>query len=140
MRLQRDTWGVEALPIMLLLGTVLGACTLGIGIRCLTNAQRLSELQQAVDGFNTLVERARIVCAGSEGNIQQIELDLPTGRIIVEGKLLQLMVDGEVRRSEVLPLPVLVDGHETREIVNGRYAIELQRDSRGEYFLELRGL
>ena len=140
MRLQRDSGGIETLPMVLLLGTVLGACTLGIGIRCLTNVQGLSELQQAVDGFNAFVERARIVCAGGEGNIQQIELDLPTGKIIVEGMLLQLVVGNEVRRSEVLPLSVLVDGHGTQEIVNGRYAIELQRNSRGEYFLELRGV
>jgi len=138
--LRRDSGGIETLPIVLLLGTVLGACTLGIGVRCLAGVQRLSELQQAVDDFNAFVERARIVCAGGEGNIQQIELDLPTGRAIVEGRLLQLMVGNEIRRSEVLPLPVLVDGNEAWEIANGRYAIELQRNSRGEYFLELRGL
>jgi len=136
--LHRDARGIETLPIVLLLGTVLGACTLGIGIRCLGNVQGLSELQQAVDGFNAFVERARIVCAGGEGNIQQIELDLPTGRAIVEGRLLQLVVGNEIRRSEVLPLPVLVDCHEAQEILNGRYEIELQRNSRGEYFLELR--
>jgi len=138
--LQRDARGIETLPMVLLLGTVLGACTLGIGIRCLANVQRLSELQQAVDGFNNFAERARIVCAGGEGNIQQIELDLPTGKIVVEGKLLQLVVRNEIRRSEVLPLPVLVDGNEAQEIINGRYAIELQRNSRGEYFLELLGV
>lgn len=126
--------------MVLLLGTVLGACILGIGIRCLANAQELSRLQQAVDGFNAFVERARMVCAGGEGNIQQIELDLSTGRIIIEGRLLQLVVGDEVRRSEVLPLPVLVDGHEAREIVSGRYTIELQHNSRGEHFLELRGV
>jgi hypothetical protein len=123
---------------MLLLGTVLGACTLGIGIRCLASAQKLSGMQRAIDSFNALMERARIVCAGGEGNVQQIELDLPTGRIIIEGKLLQLVIGDEVRRSEVLPLPVLSDGYGVREIVNGRYAIELQSNSRGEYFLELR--
>lgn len=140
MGLHRDARGIETLPMVLLLGTVLGACTLGIGVRCLAGVQRLSELQQAVDDFNAFVERARIACAGGEGNIQQIELDLPTGRIIVEGKLLQLVVGDEVRRSEVLPLPVLIDGHGAQEIINGRYAIELQRNSRGEYLLELRGL
>jgi len=126
--------------MVLLLGTVLGACTLGIGIRCLANAQELSRLQQAVDGFNAFVERARMVCAGGESNIQQIELDLSTGRMIVEGRLLQLVVGNEIRRSEVLPLPVLVDGHEDWEIVSGRYTIELRRNSLGEYFLELRGI
>ena len=140
MGLRRDALGVESLPIMLLLGTVLGACTFGIGIRCLANAQKSSELQRAIDGFNAFVERARIVCAGGEGSIQQIELDLPTGRIIVEGKFLQLVVDDEVRRSEILPLLILVDGHEARDIVSGRYAIELRRNGWGEYFLELRRL
>jgi hypothetical protein len=137
-RLRRDAKGIETLPIMLLLGTVLGAYTLGIGIRCLASAQKLSGMQRAIDSFNALVERARIVCAGGKGNVQQIELDLPTGRIIIEGRLLQLVIGDEVRRSEVLPLPVLSDGYGVREIVNGRYAIELQSNSRGEYFLELR--
>lgn len=137
---QRDAKGVETLPIVLLLGTILSACTLGIGARCLANVRKLAELQQAVDDFNSLVERAMIVSAGSEGSIQHIELDLSTGRIVVRGKLLQLVVGDEIRRSEVLPLPILIDNHETWEIANGWYAIELQRDSRGKYFLELREL
>ena len=140
MRVQSDARGVENLPIILLLGIVLGACTLGIGARCLANVQNLSKLQQAVDDFNIFVERARIVSAGSEGNIQQIELDLSPGRIVARGQLLQLVIDGEIRKSEVLPLPILVDGHEDCEIINGWYAIELRRNSRGEHFLELRGL
>lgn len=140
MGLQRDDRGVENLPIILLLGVMLGACTLGIGARCLANVRNLSELQQAVDDFNVLVERARIVSAGGEGNIQQIELNLSPGIIVGRGKLLQLVVGDEVRRSEVLPLPILVGGHENWKIINGRYTIELQRNSRGWYFLELRGL
>jgi hypothetical protein len=140
MEAHRDAKGVETLPIVLLLGTMLGACTLGIGARYLANVRKLAELQQAADDFNSLVERARIASAGSEGSIQRIELDLPTGRIVARGKLLQFVVGDEIRRSEVLPLPVLIDGRETWEIANGGYAIELQRDSRGKYFLELREL
>lgn len=139
MKPQRDAKGVETLPIVLLLGTMLGACTLGIGARCLANVRKLAELQQAVDDFNSLVERARIVSAGSEG-ARQIELDLPTGRIVARGKLLQLVVGDEIRRSEVLPLLILIDSHETWEITNGEYTIELRRDSRDKYFLELREL
>lgn len=138
MRVQRDARGVENLPMILLLGVMLGVCTLGIGARCLANVRNLSELRQAVDDFNVFAERARIVSAGGEGNIQQIELDLSPGRIVARGKLLQLVVGDEVRRSEVLPLPILVDGHEDWEVINGRYAIELRRNNRGEYFLELR--
>jgi hypothetical protein len=138
--LQRDARGIENLPIILLLGVMLGACTLGIGARCLANVRNLSELQQAVDDFDVFVERARIVSAGGAGNIQQIELDVSPGKIVGRGKLLQLVVGDEVRRSEVLPLPVLVDGHENWEISDGQYVIELRRNSRGEYFLELRGL
>ncbi|KUO41365.1 MAG: hypothetical protein AVW06_04585 [Hadesarchaea archaeon DG-33-1] len=137
---QRDAKGVETLPTVLLIGTILGACTLGIGARCLANVRKLTDLQQAVDDFNSLVEGTRIVSAGSEGSIQQIELDLPTGRIVARGKLLQLVVGDEMRRSEVLPLPILIDNSETWEIADGGYAIELQRDSRGKYFLELREL
>lgn len=126
--------------MILLLGTVLGACTFGIGVRCLGNVQNLTELQQAVDGFDDFVELARIACAGGEGNVQQIELDLPVGSIVVEGKLLQLMIGDEVRESELIPLPIIVYGYETWEIVNGFYEIELQRDSWGDYYLDLRRL
>jgi hypothetical protein len=126
--------------MILLLGTVLGACTLGIGVRCLGNVQNLTELQQAVDGFNDFVDRAKIVCAGGEGSVQRIELDLPAGSIVVEGKLLRLVVGNEVRKSELLPLPVIVYGYETWKIVNGWYEIELQRNSLGDYYLDLRGL
>lgn len=140
LKLQRDARGIEALPMILLLGTVLGACTFGIGVRCLGNVQNLTELQQAVDGFNNFVEAAKIVCAGGEGNVQQIELDLPEGSIEVEGKLLQLVIGNEVRESELLPLPVIIYGYETWEIVNGCYEIELQRDSLGDYYLDLRRL
>jgi len=140
LKLQRDARGIEALPMILLLGTVLGACTFGIGVRCLGNVQNLTELQQAVDGFNNFVERAKIVCAGGEGNVQQIELDLPVGSIVVEGNLLQLVVGKEVRESELLPLQVIVYGYETWKIVNGCYEIELQRNSLGDYYLDLRRL
>jgi hypothetical protein len=140
LKLQRDARGIEALPMILLLGTVLGACTFGIGVRCLGNVQSLTEVQQAVDGFNVFVERAKIVCAGGEGNVQQIELDLPVGSIVVEGELLQLVVGKEVRESELLPLPVIVYGYETWKIVNGWYEIELQRNSLGDYYLDLRRL
>jgi hypothetical protein len=140
LELHSDARGIEALPMILLLGTVLGACTFGIGVRCLGNVQNLTELQQAVDGFNLFVERAKIVCAGGEGNIQQIDLDLPVGSIVVEGNLLQLVVGNEIRESELLPLPIIVCGYETWKIVNGWYEIELQRNSLGDYYLDLRRL
>jgi hypothetical protein len=138
-KLQRDARGIEALPMVLLLGTVLGACTLGIGIRCLGNVQNLTEVQQAVDGFNVFVERVKIVCAGGEGNVQQIELNLPVGSIVVEGELLQLVVDGEVRESELLSLPIIFNGYETWKIASGLYEIELERNSFGDYYIDLRG-
>jgi hypothetical protein len=102
--------------------------------------QNITDLQQAVDGFNVFVERAKIVCAGGEGSVQQIELDLPVGSIVVEGNLLQLVVGNEVRESELLPLQVIVYGYETWKIVNGWYEIELQRNSLGDYYLALRRL
>jgi hypothetical protein len=135
-----DARGIEALPMILLLGTVLGACTFGIGIRCLGNVKNLTEVQQAVGGFNVFVERAKIVCAGGEGNVHQIELNLPVGSIVVEGKLLQLVVGDEVRESVLMPLPVIFHGYETWKIANGLYEIELVRNSFGDYYLDLRRL
>lgn len=138
--LRRDVGGVEALPMTLLLGVLLGTFTLGLGVKCLTDVRSLLERERAVESFDTFVERARVACAGGRGSMQQFELELPNSRIIAGGRLLQLSVGDEIKRSEIMPLPILLDGREAWETGGGRYSIELQRSDRDEYFLKLRRL
>lgn len=137
--MQRDAKGVESLPVVLLLGTVLAASTLAIGTTCLDRVRRLGERQRAIESFNSFVERARMISAGGIGNLQQVELELAGGKLLFDSNLVQLIYGGEVLRSETLPLPVVQDGGGF-EIGTGSYAIELQRGSEGKYFLEVWGL
>ena len=131
--------GVESLPVVLLLGILLAASTLAIGTTCLDRAQRLGERQHAIESFNTFVERAHMASAGGIGSIQQVELELNGGKLVVDVNLVQLTYGEEVLRSETLPLPIVLEGGGF-EIGAGIYAIELQRDGENGYFLEVRGL
>ena len=129
----REAKGVESLPVALLLGIVMAACTLGLGLKCIDNAQGLSQRQRAIEGFNSFIERARMVSAGGLGNVQLVELELGGGEIVIDSKLAQLWIDGEVLRSEVLQLPI--HAKNTR-LEDGVYEIELKRGAQG-YFLEV---
>ena len=131
--------GVESLPVVLLLGTVLAASTLAIGTACLDRVQRLGERQHAIESFNTFIERARMASAGGIGSIQQVELELNGGKLVVDVNLVQLTYGEEVLRSETLPLPITLESRGF-EIGAGSYTIELQRDGENGYFLEVRGL
>jgi hypothetical protein len=133
---ERDSWGVESLPVVLLLGAALAACTLGLGLRCLGDVQRLGERQRTIESFNTFVERARMVSAGGVGNAQEVELELGGGRISIDAEVVQLSVGEEVLRVEILPLPIRADDIEG--LCSGTYVIELQRDVEGRYFLGVR--
>lgn len=135
--MRRDVRGMESLPVALLLGTVLGASTLAIGLSCLDQAQRMSERQRAIDSFNGFIERARMLSAGGVGSVQSVELELGGGMIIVEGKTVQLVLDGNLVRSEVLSLPLSTP---ELQLVSGDYLIELERGLNGGCFFELRGL
>ncbi len=132
--MQRDARGVEALPVALLLGAVLGASALAIGFACLDQAQRLDERQRAIDGFNLFIERTRMLSAGGVGSVQLIELELGGCQIILEGELVQLVTGGEVVRSDVLPIPVSTP---TFQLGTGTYLIELKRGADGKCFLRL---
>ncbi len=133
--MRRDVRGMESLPVALLLGAVLGASTLAIGVACTNQAQRLSERQRAIDSFNFFVERARILSAGGIGSTQLVELDLAGGVIILGGDIVELVMGEETVRSDVLPL--LVYSLETR-VGSGSYLIELKRGADGSCFLEMR--
>lgn len=134
-----DAKGVESLPVVLLLGTALAACALGLGVESMTRARSLGERQRAIESFNTFIERARIASAGGLGGEQWVELELVGGKLVFDANLVQLVVGEEVLRSEVLPLPIVLEG-EGYEIGEGSYAIELRRGAEGGYFLEIRGL
>jgi hypothetical protein len=147
--LLRDARGIEGLPVVLIIGTVLGACVLGISAKALTNVQNIVSHQHAIRSFDSLVEKARHVSFGGPGSWQCIELELPSGKITVDGKLLQLLIDSEARRVEVLPLPMLMGGQSTFELKSGWYVVELCRVSRelaqrdnllreGEFYLGVR--
>jgi len=133
---ERDSWGVESLPVVLLLGAALAACTLGLGLRCIGDTQTFDERHRAIERFNTFVERAHMVSAGGVGNAQEVELELGGGRISIDAEVVQLSVGEEVLRVEILPLPIRADDMEG--LCSGTYVIELQRDVEGRYFLGVR--
>ena len=130
----REAKGVESLPVALLLGIVMAACTLGLGLKCIDNAQTFDLRQRAIESFNSFIERARTASAGGFGNTQLVELELGGGEIVVDSKLAQLWIDGEVLRSEVLQLPIHA---KNARLEDGVYEIELKRGAQG-YFLEVR--
>jgi len=135
----RESAGIESLPVVLLLGTVLAMCALGLGVEAMTRAQSLGERQRAIESFNTFIERARMASAGGLGSEQWVELELAGGKLVVDANLVQLVVGEEVLRSEILPLPVVLDSRDN-EIGGGGYAVELRRGSEGGYFLMVRRL
>lgn len=136
---RRNAKGVESLPVVLLLGALLAASTLAIGTTCIDRAQRLGERQHAIESFNSFVELARMTSAGGIGSIQQVELELNGGKLVFDAKLVQLTYGEEVLRSEILPLPIVLDGGGFK-IGAGSYSIKLQRDGEYGYFLKVRGL
>lgn len=140
MGLRCDIAGIETLPVTLLLGTMIGACALGLGARCLTNLQSLTEKQRATESFDALVERATAVSVGGAGSGQRVELDLPNSKIVCRGRLLQLVLGDEIQRSKIMHLPILVDGSDAWEINTGYYEIKLHRDTFGNCLLKLRRL
>lgn len=127
--------GIESLPVVLVLGAVLAACTLGLGARAMIQVTRINERQKAIDSFNSFVERVRMVCAGGIGSAQRVELELGDAEITIESNIVKLVSGEEVLRCELLPLPLVVEGS---NIGGGDYTIELRRSPSGEYFLEVK--
>ncbi len=138
--------------MVLLLGAIFGACTLGLGFRALTHAADAGARQRAIRSFDTFIERARITSLGGAGSAQPVELELPDSHMLIDGKLIQLMAGEEVLRSELLPLPALTEIGLGGRLTSGRYLIELKRATRdrttsalidngalrvGGYYLEL---
>jgi len=129
-----DDRGVESLPVMLLMGMMLAASTIAIGMDCLDRVQRMSARQRAVDSFNIFVERAQLLSAGGAGNVRLVELDLGGGSIILDGNLVQLLAGDTVVRSEVLSLRLFADQNELR---SGNYIMEACLGDDGRLFIKV---
>jgi len=129
----RDCRGVESLPVVLLLGLVLGALTLGVGTNLLGRAKTLADEQRAITDFEEFVLAAKQVSLGGVGSWQRMELELPESAIALEGRLARLLWRGEVRRTELLPLPFSSDAP---KLERGNYLLELQRGS-SSYFVRV---
>lgn len=142
----RDVRGVESLPIVLIISLALGTFAIALGMKSMVRVRSLLGDQQAIESFDTLVEHVYSIGFGGVGGKRSFELELPESEIIVRGKIIQLEIENEVRRSEVLPLPIFLDGSEDKfSIQSGGYTLELQRVSddssvldKGDYFLHLR--
>jgi hypothetical protein len=89
----------------MMLGLVLTASVLAVGVGCVDRLHRVRREQLAVEDFNRFVERVQWLSAGGEGGTGFLELSLD-GRIVVDGTLAKLVVGEETLRVEVLPLPV----------------------------------
>jgi len=129
----RDCRGVESLPVVLLVGLVLGALTLGVGVSCLSRGKALVDEQRALADFEEFVLRTKHVSSGGVGSWQRVELELPEGAIAIEGRLAQLLWKGEVRMTELLPFPFSSDAP---KLERGNYLLELQRGA-GGYFVRV---
>ena len=133
--MRHEIRGVESLPVVILLGAVLGASTLGIGLACLDQARRSSERQQAIDSFDLFIQQVRMLSAGGVGSVQLIEIHTGDGVIVLDKNVARLVVDDEVVRSDILPLPVFTS---TPQLSTGSYLVELKRGADGSCFLEVR--
>lgn len=141
-----DARGVESLPVVLVLSVALGALAIGIGSRSMTQTKGLLEEQQDLESFNVLIEQARATSFGGIGGERRFDLDLSGGEILVDGRLVQLRIGDEIRRSEILPLPILSGGRENLKIRSNSYSLALRRAAsgygavmEGDFFLELEG-
>ena len=142
-----DARGVESLPVVLVLSVALGALAIGIGSRSMTQTKGILEEQRALESFNVLIEQARATSFGGIGGERRFDLDLSGSEILVDGRLVQLRIDGEIRRSELLHVPILSGGRENMELRSDSYSLILRRAAssygpvaEGDFFLELEGV
>ena len=142
-----DAKGVESLSVVLVLSVALGALALGLGARSMTLTKGILEEQRAMESFNVMIEQARAISFGGVGSERHFDLDLPMSEILVDGRLVQLRIDGEIRRSELLHVPILSGGEENLELRSDSYSLILRRAAsshgsvaEGDFFLELEGV
>jgi len=155
MRLGREMRGVEGLPVVLLLGAILGASALALGFKAMGRAADTEARQRAIRSFDEFTERARIVALGGVGSTQQVELELDGTQMIFDGRLVQLVDGDEILKSEVIQLPIVtsvgrLDGGRCSMALKKATSDELQSNELvralidngalrlGDYFIELR--
>jgi hypothetical protein len=129
MWLGREIWGVEGLPVVLLLGIILGASALTIGFKALNQAADAEARQRAIRSFNEFVERARIVALGGVGSTQQVELELSGAKMLLNARLVQLVDGDEILKSEVIQLPIVAS---VDKFNGGRCSMTLKRATSAE--------
>jgi len=153
MRLGREVRGVEGLPVVLLLGAILGASALALGFKAIGRAADTEARQRAIRSFNEFTERVRIVALGGVGSTQQVELE--GTQMIFDGRLVQLVDGDEILKSEVIQLQIVtlvdkLDGGRCSMTLKRATSDELQNNELvralvdngalrlGDYFIELR--
>ncbi|MGQ9787791.1 MAG: hypothetical protein ACUVQM_00525 [Candidatus Hadarchaeaceae archaeon] len=119
----RDSRGVESLPVVVLIGAILTAGTVSIGVEAISRAQRMTTQRRAIESFDLFVEQSRILCAGGLGDSRFVYIELGDGLIVLKGNIVQLLIGGTAR-SELLPLPVLESENELR---SGIYFLQVCR-------------
>lgn len=130
--MRRDSRGMESLPVIIMIGAILAAGTVSIGIEAISRAQRMSSQRRAIEGFNLFVEQSCILCAGGLGDSRLVDIELGDGLIVLKGNIVQLLIGGTVR-SEVLPLPILASENELR---SGSYLLRVCREGSG-FFIKV---
>jgi hypothetical protein len=129
MRLGREVRGIEGLPVVLLLGAILGASALALGFKAMGRAADTETRQRAIRSFNEFIERARIVALGGVGSTQQVELELSGAQMLFDGRLVQLVDGDETLRSEVIQLPIVTS---VGRLDGGRCSMTLKRATNDE--------
>jgi hypothetical protein len=120
---------IEGLPVVLLLGAILGASALALGFKAMGRAADTETRQRAIRSFNEFIERAHIVALGGVGSAQQVELELSGAQMLFNGRLVQLVDGDETLRSEVIQLPIVTS---VGRLDGGRCSMTLKRATNDE--------
>jgi hypothetical protein len=121
--------GVESLPAVLLLSAIMAALTAGVMVSGIGLAGRTDDARRATQGFEALVNAARLLCSGAPGSSLSCRVDVGSGVIRVEGRKVSLVLRGNVVREATVPVPF--DGG-VREIGSGEYVLTLVSGWPGE--------
>ncbi|MEM3420784.1 MAG: hypothetical protein QW315_00800 [Candidatus Hadarchaeum sp.] len=128
----KESRGVESLPVVVMLGAIMAAGTVALGIETISRAQRMAQFQRAVESFDLFVEQCRLLCAGGLSDSRLVEIELGDGKIALKGNLVQLFIEGTVR-TELLPLPIFGGENELR---SGSYLLRICQQN-GVFFIKI---
>lgn len=124
--LRAENDGVAELPIVIILCAFLSVLVLGLGMRGLDRAKGLIDDQRAIQSFDKLVEASTELSYGGVGGKKRIRLELPNSRIHVEGRLIRLRKDNQLKRIEALPLSLKKGLRDEFIIESGIFQLELE--------------